>query len=76
MHLLLIGGPYFHCLIDGDEIYITYVTCTTQISKCSLHLYILNSTGETPDPMDLYLNVVDTSDPDSSTYKELGRFML
>ena len=27
-----IDGPYFHCLIDGDEI---YVTCTTQISKYS-----------------------------------------
>ena len=56
MHLPLIGGPYFRCLIDRDEICITYVTCTTQISKCSLHLYILNPTGETPDPMDLYLN--------------------
>ena len=54
MHLPLIGGPYFRCLIDRDEICITYVTCTTQISKCSLHLYILNPTGETPDPMDLY----------------------
>ncbi len=46
--------PFFCCLIDGDEIYITYVTCTTQILKYSLHMYILNSTGETPDPMDLY----------------------
>ena len=28
MHMPLISGPYFHCLIDEDEIYITYVTCT------------------------------------------------